>query len=175
MSENKKANLLDFTVRRQRRVVRSTFSVELNDFIDPDIVPEGQVRITRCRSLPQVTLSEMFHSCMLSDLDGLEKVIVDSESWPLKSLKIHDCANLKCIKSTVKGSEGVLSSAEIKNAPSLETVEAPIRDLTLGCGLDKVRALLPASSVLSPPSELHWHPIPPSFASCGAFSGVTWT
>ena len=31
---NKVANLLDFTVRRQRRVVRSTFAAELNGLVD---------------------------------------------------------------------------------------------------------------------------------------------
>ena len=31
---NGKANLVDFTVRRQRRVVRSTFSAELNGLVD---------------------------------------------------------------------------------------------------------------------------------------------
>ena len=34
MSANKKGNLFDFTVRRQRRVVRSTFSAELNGLVD---------------------------------------------------------------------------------------------------------------------------------------------
>ena len=34
MSDNKKANLLDFTVRRRKRVVRSTFSAELNGLVD---------------------------------------------------------------------------------------------------------------------------------------------
>ena len=33
-SDNLKANLVDFNVRRQRRVVRSTFSAELNGFVD---------------------------------------------------------------------------------------------------------------------------------------------
>ena len=32
--KNKIANLVDFTVRRQRRVVRSTFSAELNGLVD---------------------------------------------------------------------------------------------------------------------------------------------
>ena len=34
MSVSKKANLIDFTIRRRRRVAKSTFRVELNGFVD---------------------------------------------------------------------------------------------------------------------------------------------